>query len=280
MRKRDNYMNELTIGQVIYKKRKELGFTQTSLAELLNVSFQAVSKWENGTSTPEITLLPMIAKTLGCSIDSLLGHSTEVASDYEQRYKKNGYYWGLNPNYLCYELMQKMPPIKPLKVLDIGCGEGKDAVFLARNGYKVTAFDIAESGLAKGRELAERNGTYVDFFKADINDFELTDDYDIIFCSGVLHYIEPMKRNEFVQKVRSHTKLGGLNIINVFVEKPYIRNHESKKISHLWKSGELFTHFYDWKFHTMEEFMFDCNSGGVPHQHCMNVMIAKKVCEP
>ena len=48
--------------------------------------------------------------------------------------------------------------------MDIGCGEGKDAVFLARNGYKVTAFDIAESGLAKGRELAERNGAYVDFF--------------------------------------------------------------------------------------------------------------------
>lgn len=39
---------------------------------------------------------------------------------------------GVNPNYLCYELMQKKPPIKPLKVLDVGCGEGKDAVFLAK----------------------------------------------------------------------------------------------------------------------------------------------------
>ena len=65
MRKRDDYMNELTIGQVIHKKRKELGLTQTSLAESLNVSFQAVSKWENDTSTPEITLLPTIAKVLG-----------------------------------------------------------------------------------------------------------------------------------------------------------------------------------------------------------------------
>jgi len=272
-------MGEIIIGSNIHKKRKELGLTQTALAEKLNISFQAVSKWENGTSVPEVSLLPAIAEVLGCSVDSLLGHKTTVASDYEQRYKENGYYWGLNPNYLCYELMQKMPPVKPLSVLDIGCGEGKDAVFLARNGYKVTAFDMAEAGLEKGRELAEKNSTHVDFFKADVNDFELTEDYDVIFCSGVFHYINPKKRKEVVEKLRKHTRIGGFNIINVFVEKPYIVNHAGKKNSHLWKSGELFTHYYDWKFHTLEEFTFDCMSGGIPHQHCMNVMIAEKVCE-
>lgn len=40
--------------------------------------------------------------------------------------------------------MKLRPPIKPYRVLDMGCGEGKDAVFLARNGYQVTAFDVAE----------------------------------------------------------------------------------------------------------------------------------------
>ena len=46
--------------------------------------------------------------------------------------------------------MKLRPPVKPLKVLDIGCGEGKDAVFLARNGYSVTAFDLSEAGIEKG----------------------------------------------------------------------------------------------------------------------------------
>ncbi|MFC0560655.1 class I SAM-dependent methyltransferase [Halalkalibacter alkalisediminis] len=46
-----------------------------------------------------------------------------------------------------------MPPTKHVKLLDIGCGEGKDAVFFARNGYDVTAFDISNAGIEKTRNL-------------------------------------------------------------------------------------------------------------------------------
>ena len=63
------YMN---IGSVIMSKRKALGYTQQTLADKLNVSFQAVSKWENGTNYPEMEILPMIASVLDTSIDSLL----------------------------------------------------------------------------------------------------------------------------------------------------------------------------------------------------------------
>lgn len=43
-------MNDLKTGEVISKRRKELGLTQNQLAQKLNLSFQAVSKWENGVS--------------------------------------------------------------------------------------------------------------------------------------------------------------------------------------------------------------------------------------
>lgn len=133
------------------RKRKSLGFTQQALADKLNVSFQAVSKWENGTSCPEIELLPMLANVLETSVDSLLGYEAIMNSDYENRYKSEDYYWGLEPNQLCYEIMKLKPPTKPLKVLDIGCGEGKDAVFLARNGYAVSALDATDKGIEKGK---------------------------------------------------------------------------------------------------------------------------------
>ena len=53
--------------------RKEKGFTQASIAEKLNVSAQAVSKWENGDSLPDVSLLSDIADILGTSIDALFG---------------------------------------------------------------------------------------------------------------------------------------------------------------------------------------------------------------
>lgn len=57
-------MEELLIGEVVYKLRKEKGITQEQLANFIGVSTAAVSKWESGTSYPDITLLPAIATFL------------------------------------------------------------------------------------------------------------------------------------------------------------------------------------------------------------------------
>ena len=71
-------MNE-TLGSRITQKRKALGFTQEELAEKLSVSAQAVSKWENDLSCPDITLLPTLAKILSSTVDELLtGKNDEV----------------------------------------------------------------------------------------------------------------------------------------------------------------------------------------------------------
>ena len=61
-----------TIGQKIAEKRKAKGLTQEMLAEAMGVSSQAVSKWENDLSCPDITLLPSLTKRLGMTLDELL----------------------------------------------------------------------------------------------------------------------------------------------------------------------------------------------------------------
>ena len=62
----------------IQKFRKQCGFTQEELAEKLGVTFQAVSKWENAKSAPDILFLPVMADLFNCSIDELF--SREVKS--------------------------------------------------------------------------------------------------------------------------------------------------------------------------------------------------------
>ena len=65
----------MKIGENIRALRKARGFTQEQLADMLGISFQAVSKWENNANTPDISLLPMIAKALGTSIDQLFSEN-------------------------------------------------------------------------------------------------------------------------------------------------------------------------------------------------------------
>ena len=65
---------EKTIGQRISMLRKDKGITQEGLAERLGVSPQAVSKWENDISCPDITLLPKLAQLLGITVDELLSN--------------------------------------------------------------------------------------------------------------------------------------------------------------------------------------------------------------
>lgn len=61
-----------TIGQNIAAYRKEKGITQEALAEICSVTPQAVSKWENDVSYPDITLLKPLARTFGVSVDELI----------------------------------------------------------------------------------------------------------------------------------------------------------------------------------------------------------------
>ena len=267
-----------TVGEMIKKRRKILNFTQQELAGKLNISSQAVSKWENGVALPDLGLMPRLAQVLETTVDGLLGYQGAPVSKYDVRYQEEEYYWGLNPNQLCYELMRLKPPVRSYRVLEIGCGEGKDAVFLARCGYRVTAFDESQAGINKAVLLAEKNGVHVDFFKANALDYQIEGEYDIIFSSGFFDYIPDNIKEEFTSMLKEHTVVGGLNVINAFVDKPFVKKKEGQQRTP-WKSGELFTCYHDWLFHKCDQIIFDCNSGGIPHQHCMDVMIAEKVQE-
>ncbi len=65
-------MKELSLGQRIAVLRREQGMTQEALSEALNITPQAVSKWENNQSCPDIMTLPPLAQLLGVSVDTLL----------------------------------------------------------------------------------------------------------------------------------------------------------------------------------------------------------------
>ena len=262
----------------ISRYRKESGMTQETLADKLGVTFQAVSKWETAQTVPDTALLPSLAQALSVSIDKLMGY-TAFKSDtsfYENDYKKDDYFWGVIPNTTCLKVIEFMPPSKQLKLLDIGCGEGKDAVFFARCGYEVSAFDISEAGIEKTKRLAEQANVNVRAFRANLWDYRFDEKYDILYSSGVLHYIKPELRDEVMANYKTNVNENGLVAFHAFVSKPFISPAPDDDYHHLWKSGQLFTYFADWYIELCEEYIFDCNSSGIPHRHAANRLFARK----
>jgi tellurite methyltransferase len=197
---------------------------------------------------------------------------------YNEAYSGAGYYWSKSPSSICFEILRRMPPTRPLKVLDIGCGEGRNAVFLARNGYEVHAFDISENGIGKTKALAAEAGVVVHAFTADLTTYRLEDEYDILFSTGVLHCLPPVIREEWFHHYKQHTMRGGLHVFSVFVEKPFIPpSPDADPNGSPWKSGELLAKYHDWLVEWSAEEVFDCNSSGVPHRHCVNRIIARRI---
>ena len=70
--------NTVLVGQKIAELRKQKNMTQMELADLMGVSYQAVSNWERGNSMPDIAKLGDLAKALEVSIDMLLGNETPI----------------------------------------------------------------------------------------------------------------------------------------------------------------------------------------------------------
>ena len=200
-----------------------------------------------------------------------------IRTNYEKWYEGSDYYWGLEPGDFLDELIELCPASPEKTVLDIGCGEGKDAVYMAQKGYSVTAFDLTENGIRKTNKLATDRGVDIDAYVEDVNTFKIDKQFDIIYSTGTVQYLFDENKKEFFEKINAITKPGGIVYFNVFVEKSFLELPPDWDIEEkMWKSGELFTYFADWKFERIDEVIFEDNSGGIKHYHCMDTIICRK----
>ncbi|MBR6484038.1 MAG: class I SAM-dependent methyltransferase, partial [Clostridiales bacterium] len=206
------------------------------------------------------------------------GVSMSIRTNYEKWYEGDEYYWGTEPGSFCDELISLCPPSSDKKVLDIGCGEGKDAIYMAQRGYDVSAFDLTDNGIRKTLRLAAEKGVSINAYVDDINTFSLDEQFDIIYSTGTVQYLFDENKEAFFKKLEKMTKPDGIVFINVFVEKSFLElPPDWDKEEKMWKPGELFTFFADWKVERIDEVIFEDNSGGVLHYHCMDTIICRKV---
>ena len=93
--------------------------------------------------------------------------------------------------------------VKPCKTIDLGCGTGNYAIYLANKGFNVTGVDISPTAIKIARENAEKKRVKINFLIADVlGDLdEIKETFDFAYDWGLLHHIFPEKRKKYVENV-------------------------------------------------------------------------------
>ncbi len=105
------------------------------------------------------------------------GHQPHSAEDWDERYSGERI-WSGNPN---GALLAEVAELSPGRALDVGCGEGADSVWLARQGWQVTALDISAKAVERAEALAADAGVQVEGVAAGLLDAPLSDaSYDLV----------------------------------------------------------------------------------------------------
>lgn len=95
--------------------------------------------------------------------------------------------------------------------IDLGCGTGRNAVFLAKMGYRVDAVDLSETAIVKARSLAQQSEVDVNFTAGSIFDLALPySHYDLAYDAGLLHHLQPHQRPLYLEKVHAVLKPDGM----------------------------------------------------------------------
>jgi SAM-dependent methyltransferase len=131
---------------------------------------------------------------------------------WDERYGAEEYAYGTIPNKFLEENVNCIPVGK---VLSLAEGEGRNAVFLAKQGYSVTAVDASRVGLNKARKLAEQNEVVIEFIHADLADYDLGrnkwDGIVSIFCP-----LPSSLRKELHKKVIAGLKRNGVFLLEAY----------------------------------------------------------------
>lgn len=163
------------------------------------------------------------------------------------------------------------------KVIDLGCGDGRNAIPLAQAGFTVTAIDISKAGIRKLNFLSNREELAIHCSVADMTRFEFPEEYDLIISHGCLHFIERRHWKEMIEQFMTHTAPFGFNVITVFTDAIPVSPDLAPLCVGLFREGELFEMYSGWETIMKKSYTFqDEHAGGIRHTHAANKLVARR----
>lgn len=214
---------EYHLGRAIQTLRKKRSFSQGDVAAELQVSVQAVSKWENEKANPDLTLLPRLAELFGVSIDELFSAGVEVPVAGEiLGQNSNGWnqiaqteWAGTHlPSYGPYtpteETLCLLGDVRGKAVLELACGSGESLIWMAERGAKeLWGLDISETRIEQAKSLLKIAGQKVRLFFAamETNPGIPRSHFDIVYSIYGLGWTTNLEST--IAHVQEYLKPGG-----------------------------------------------------------------------
>lgn len=157
----------------------------------------------------------------------------DAAAMWNQRYQGEELLFGEAPNEYLREQQARLP--RRGRALCVADGEGRNSVWLAEQGLRVDAFDIAEAGIAKARRLAERHGVGVDFAVADGDALAWPEAvYDVV-AAIFIQFADPAMRGRLFAHMASALRPGGLLVLQGYTPRQLqYRTGGPQDIDHLY----------------------------------------------
>ena len=182
------------------------------------------------------------------------------------------------PNHDIVELSAGLAPGS--RVLDLGCGEGRNALFLAGLGHRVHALDISPSGLDKLAALAAPRGLAVTTEVGDLNEYSVTGEWDVVMAHGVIDYLPNEGWRRLVSEIQAHTAPGGWNAYTCMLftdEFPAPPEFERAGFKHSLAAGELAATYAAWDVSRHDRYVKWDQHPGIPiHCHPVDKVVAHR----
>ena len=172
-------------------------------------------------------------------LDKLSGErkaSFDTKSEWDMKYARPSFIFGKAPVKFLAENYDFIPEAST--VLDMGMGEGRNAVFLASKGHKVTGVDISSVAIKKSQHLAREFGVKIKGVVASLEKYTIApQSYDVILC---LYYVD----RKLTDKIIKWLKPGGILIYESHtIDERLRKGHKKTKLEYYLKKQELLTMF-------------------------------------
>ena len=128
--------------------------------------------------------------------------------------------------------------------------------------------DVAPNGLEKALRLAREEGVELGVMQADVNSLRVEGPVDLVYSIGTIQYLSPENRPTLFGHLKEQTAPGGLHALFAFVDHTGVPPApDLMEDEHLYAPGELPRYYPGWEVLHSRGFVFDDDSGGVPHRH-------------